>query len=257
VTASTFFPYQEAAFNLPMPDTIPSDLILTLGAGGSGFLQVDDCAIIYAQTPYLDPTGFMSYVNNQEAFDGLTGVFGAADDTHKIMETVTQSVSQQTALYIGTQDPGGRLHKIVNNGVTEPAFWPVSQVGSNCGMLSAFCTTKSQADDSTASGGEEWFAWASDSGVRIYDGNQPWKISQENQPIWDSINPAAKLRVWAMNDPVARRMYFGLPLNASKSPSLIYPIDYRELDTAYQIAQSPPIHTSFSGHLIATDHTRK
>jgi hypothetical protein len=34
-------------------------------------------------------------------------------------------------------------------------------------------------------------------------------------------------------------------------------VDYRELDTPSQIASSAPIHTSLSGKLIATDHTRK
>ena len=252
-----WYPYQQAAFSLPMPTAIPRDLVLKLTVGGSGSIQVDDCAILYAAQPYRDTTCYGSYENNPEAFDGVSGVFGPADDTRKIMEAVTMTVGQQTALYLGTQDPSGRLHKVINNGTTEPTYWPLSQVGANCGMLSAFCTTKSQADDSTASGGEEWFAWASASGARIYDGNQPWKISQENQPIWDAINPLAAPSIWAVNDPVARRMYFGLPLNGATAPSIIYPIDYRELDTAYQIAQSPPIHTSFSGRLIATDHTRK
>ena len=256
VTANTWYPFQRAAFSLPMPAVIPTDLKLTLTVAG-GTVTVDDCSILYAENQYRDTICYGSYVNNPEAFDGVSGVFGPSDDTRKIMETVTLTVSQQTALYLGTQDPSGRLHKVVNNGTTEPAKWPISQVGSNCGMLSAFCTTKSQADDSTASGGEEWFSWASATGVRIYDGNQPWKISQENQPIWDSINPAAALSIWAVNDPAARRIYFGLPLETNLAPSIVYPIDYRELDTAYQISQSPPIHTSFSGRLIATDHTRK
>lgn len=38
---------------------------------------------------------------------------------------------------------------------------------------------------------------------------------------------------------------------------LIYPVNYRELDTAAQIAQAMPIHTSYTGRLVATDHTRK
>src|SRR6185312_7071248 len=107
--------------------------------------------------PYLDTVAFGSYVNNPEAFDGLTGKFGAGTDTHKLMDFGIV----RNALYLLTEDPGGRLHETVDNGVTEPSGWQVSEVGANCGMLSAFCLTKSQADDGTASGGEEWFAWAS------------------------------------------------------------------------------------------------
>ncbi len=47
---------------------------------------------------------------------------------------------------------------------------------------------------------------------------------------------------------------FAVPVTAG---ILIYPVNYRELDTASQIASAMPIHTSFTGRLIATDHTRK
>lgn len=38
---------------------------------------------------------------------------------------------------------------------------------------------------------------------------------------------------------------------------LIYVLNYRELDTAAQIAAAMPIHTSLSGKLVSTDHLRK
>jgi hypothetical protein len=34
-------------------------------------------------------------------------------------------------------------------------------------------------------------------------------------------------------------------------------MSYRSLDTAYQIANAPPVRTSFSGRLLSTDNTRK
>jgi hypothetical protein len=40
-------------------------------------------------------------------------------------------------------------------------------------------------------------------------------------------------------------------------PILILAMNYRELDTAAAIAGAPPIRTSYTGRLIATDHTRK
>ena len=40
-------------------------------------------------------------------------------------------------------------------------------------------------------------------------------------------------------------------------PIVILALNYRELDTAAAIAASPPIRTSYTGRLIATDHTRK
>lgn len=246
----------QVPFALPMPVTIPSDLQFSLYAQSSTAgvtLLVDELSVIYADTPYLDQVIYGSYVDNPEAFDGVTGKFGPSLDTHKLMDF---GVLRDT-LYLLSQDPGGRVHSVANNGVTEPAGWQVSEFGANCGTLSAFSLTKSQADDNSASGGEEWMAWASSSGARMFGGQEPWKISQEIQPDWDSINPAAAKTIWALNDPVARVIYFGLPTGTNTTPNLIYPMNYRELDTAYEIAKSPPVHTSFSGKLIATDNTRK
>ena len=245
----------EGVFSLPMPPAIPSDMILSIYAtgGSAAVLLIDEVSIIYAQTPYLEGILYGSYTNNPEAFDGVTGKFGPVEDTHKVMALGII----RSNLYLLTQDPSGRLHQTSNSSSTEPAGWIVDEVGSNCGALSAFCVTQSQADDSSASGGEEWFAWASESGARIFGGSDPWKISQEIQPDWSNINSAANATIWSLNDPVARVIYFGLPIGSASTPSLIYPMNYRELDGAYQIAMSPPVHTSFSGKLIATDNTRK
>lgn len=262
--------FLEVPFSAETPTVIPADLVINIAGNTEPgqIVTVDEMSLIYAQTPYTDTIMNMSYVDNPEAFDGLTGVIGASQDTHKIMEL---GAIRET-LYFLTQDPGGRLHQTSDNGVTEPSGWTVAQVAAECGLLSALGLTKSQADDSSAAGGEEWFAWASSSGARIFGGDQPWKISQEIQPDWDSISNAtasvgtysalpAYLTCWALNDPDGRCLYFGLPIRVVGSeitnPNRVYAMSYRELETAYQIGTSGPIHTSFTGKLIATDHTRK
>lgn len=257
LSMSTAGGFIEVAFTTAMPAAIPSDMLLTIYAtnstGAPIVLLCDEFSIIYATNPYLDGILYGSYVNNPEAFDGLTGKFGPSQDTHKVMAL---ALIRQN-LYLLTQDPGGRLHETNDNGVTEPAGWQVNQIAANCGVLSAFGLTTSQADDSSASGGEEWFAWASSSGARIFGGDQPWKISQEIQPDWDRILPAFSTSIWAVNDPVARRVYFGLPVTVNLSaPTKIYVVDYRELDTAYQIAMSPPVRI-LTKQLVSTDHARK
>jgi hypothetical protein len=252
LTAALSGGWYEGAFSTPMPAAIPADMIL--GITGNGVV-VDELSIIYAQNPYLETILYGSYVDNPEAFDGLSGQFGASQDTQKVMAF---SVLRQTMNFL-TIDPGGRLHQTQDNGVTEPSGWSVNEIAAECGLLSAFGLTQSQADDSSAAGGEEWFAWASSSGARIFGGDQPYKISQEIQPSWDAILPAFNTTVWSLNDPVGRVMYFGLPIAgaAQGSPNIVYSMSYRQLDTAYQIATSSPIHVSFSGKLIASDHTRK
>lgn len=256
----------ESNIGAAMPASIPPDLIMTILATSSGSsitLTISDLSIIYQEQPYLETTLYGSYVNNPEGFDGVTGVFGPADDSHKVMDF---GIIRST-MYIGTREPSGRVHEVFDNGVTEPSGWSVNQVAANCGLLSAFCLTKSQADDQAAGGGEEWLAWASTTGGMIFAGGRPMKISQEIQPDWaggsngqltfPGINPAAYTTVWAVNDYVNRIIYFGLPLGTAATPNLVYPLNYRELDSAESIAAASPFHPSFSGHLIATDNTRK
>ena len=175
---------------------------------------------------------------------------------------------------IVTQDPGGSLYRTADNGVTEPSGWSFEKVASNCGLLSAFALTKNQANSGTASGGEQWLAWGSQTGARIFGGGQVRKISQEIEPDWAGAQTAgasqwstatgignlAQLSTWALNDPEARVIYFGLPLwptGTPGTPTQIWTMNYREMDTAEEIAAAAPIHTSYTGRLIATDHTRK
>lgn len=267
--------FLEAAFSAAMPPAIPADLILKIYAASSATtvtLSVDDLFLLYAETPYFQNV-YASYAQNATGIDGVSGVFGPVNDTH----AVTNLSVRQQELALLTKDPGGRLHVTADNGVTEPSGWSVDERDTECGALSAFCVTQSQADDSTSSGGEEWFAWASAPGMRIYGGGPVWKISEEIQPNWSGmsnandatrsfpgINPAAAQFIWAVNEPgqmgkpdTGRVIYVGLPIGAATSPSAIYQCDYKELDTAEQIASADPVRVGFGGKLIATDHSRK
>lgn len=252
-------PFQQANFSAMTPATIPSDLILTL-TGATAL--IDDMSMIYAQTPFL--TGlYGSYVDNPESFDGVTGVFGPADDINQVLDIAIIRGN----LFMLTRDPGGRLHE-TSEGNTEPAGWTVNQISTNCGAVSAFCLTVSQADDGTGEGGEEFFAWVSSSGIRIFGGQAPDKISQEIQrPIGvnfpgspqdlSAINPAALLTVWGLNDPTQKMMWFGIPLGSATSPSSIFMMSYLGMDSAAQIAGEDPISLSRTGKMFVKDLSRK
>jgi hypothetical protein len=94
-------------------------------------------------------------------------------------------------------------------------------------------------------------------GLYIYTGGAVYKLSQEIQDLFDDLNPAAQGSVWVKNDPVARRFYVALPVNGATAPNIIYPLDYRELDTASDIASRAPVHISFTGKMICSDLSRK
>lgn len=250
----------EASFDTVTPEAIPSDLLFRVwitgtptSLVGSFPVTIDELSLIYAKTPYLDGILYGSYGNNPEGIDGVTSKFGPVTDTRKVMDF---GVMRET-FYMLTQEPSGRLHETTDNGTTEPSGWQVNEVGANCGALSAFSLTKSQADDTAASGGEEWMAWASLSGARIFGGSFPDKISQEIQPDWESINSAAASTVWVVNDPVERAIYFGVPMGTATAPNKLLFMSYRQLDSAQSIAGSPPFRVGFGGKLIATDNARK
>jgi len=254
--------YYEGTFSNRMPIPIPADALfnVTVHPTAGGGVTYSQMSLIYDETPYTDSIVNNSYSNNPEAFDGVTGKFGPAADPRQVVQIATRNNS----LYLLTREPSGRLHEVLTNGATLPAGWQVNEVAANCGALSAFCLTESQADDNSSSGGEEFFIWASESGARIFGGNQAWKISQEIQPNWyetngtsPQINMQQAFRCWTLNDPVDRVVYFGLPLGVATSPTVIYQMSYRELDTAEQIAFAPPYRTAFTGRLVATDNTRK
>jgi hypothetical protein len=249
----------EGTFNAKLPVTdINSDLWLGVqchSAGSPTTMVVDELSLIYADNPYTDRVMYASYVDNPEAFDGVAGKFGSSKDQRKVMDI---SDIRDTGYFL-TQDPGGRLHEFMDNGVTEPVGWAVRQVAANCGLLSAFGLTKSQADDSSASGGEEWFAWTSKISARLFGGDQPWEISREIQPDWLNINPAFQHLCWALNDPVKRTMYFGLALtgNPQGVANRVYSVNYVGLDSPFAIANAGPIRIGSSGKRVATDHSRK
>lgn len=255
----------EGVFSAETPLTIPSDTILQVSvtfAGSAPSVILDEMSIIYAETPFNDTLAMASYANNPEGMDGVSGQYGPDDDTAKIMD---QAVLRDT-LYLITQDPSGRLHETNGSTTSEPSGWGISEVAANCGTLSAFGLTHSQADNTAASGGDDWMAWPSEGGAMIFGGGLPAKISQEIQPNWYDptksntavqINMQAATCIWGVNDPVQRLLMFGLPIGTAAAPNQIYVLNYRNLNNAAAIESSPPFHPSFSGKLIATDNSRK
>lgn len=263
---STAGSFLEATFAAKTPDPIPDDFTISIYASSvttSPTLMVDEISIIFSETPYSN-TLLGSYVNNPEAFDGLSGRFVPSDDTHQVLALGVI----RSNLYMLTRDPGGRIHQ-TSQGNTEPSGWVVDEVGQNCGTVSTFSLTVSQANDDTGGGGEEWFAWYSSSGPRIFGGEFPFKIAQEimrragrippgSPDDLTALNPAAQTRVWGLNDPDQKTMYFGIPTNAATAPDRVWMLSYLGCETAGEIAAADPVHRApTSGKMTSNDLGRK
>lgn len=250
-TCSIIGTFVSAQFSQTTPAVIPADMTLTIQETGLNNLAtviLDELMIIFTNQPYWDNTAFFSYAQNPEAFDGITGKFQLADD-----DSALRFFTQLRKTLVIASAAG--LHRTIDNGL-EPADWDIDTVSHTVGALSfrAGDPGKFGAGDT----GEEWIAIGSYAGLYLYGGGPLWKVSQENQPIWDRINKAAEHTLWIKNDPTTRRIYLGLPLDQATAPNCIYPLDYRELDTDSQIAGAPSVRISqFSGKMLATDMARK
>lgn len=232
--------YVEAVFSSKTPLVIPADTVLRVY--GSPDVILDEIEIIYTDQPYLK-TARGSYVNNLEAFDGVTGVIGIQTDPQPIMAFA----ERRDVLNILTYGPKGALYETEDTASGEPASWNLRHIASECGTISTWGVAKF----------EDWFCWTSDTGLRIYDGGTVDKMSQEVQPFWDSFNPVAKQFTVLANDPDIRRIYLLCATGAQTVTGTTWVLDYRELNTASALANSGTLRVGYSGKVITTDLTRK
>jgi hypothetical protein len=242
-TISTTGGFVEADFSAKTGATIPTDAKVRVYATGQALndtVTVDEMELDYSDQPFRDSSFRVSYVLNPEAFDGVTGVLGPASDPAPLRNLFII----RDSLYIQT---GARLHQTQDDADNEPAEWTVRQVADKCGAFSAFSTV----------GDKDWAVWAATTGLQIFDGGVPFKISQEIQTRWDAINPEAQQSVWIESDPVVKRFYIGVPTGTHEGPDSIEVLDYRELESGSQVASSNSLRISLAGKMIASDLTRK
>jgi len=245
-----------ATFSLQTGATIPSDAILKIQAvvPSGQSIALDEFMPIYAQNPWRT-VARVSYAINPGGFDNETGILGTTSDPTPIQcfSTIRDILRMKTAA--GT-------YRTQDNPGAEPSDWQNLTLSGRVGALSFRASDPGQWGEGDT--GEEWEIVATRSGVYITEGGPFYKISQEIQTIWDRINFTISgtgvtlcPSMWVKNDTVARRCYFGVPLDGATAPNVILVMDYREMDTAQNIASGAPIHISFTGRMIASDLTRK
>jgi len=232
--------FVENTFSIKTPVVIPSDLLLTISQTGT--TTVDEMEIIYTLNPYI-LTAKASYVNNPESFDGVTGPIGPVGDPHPIIGME----ERKDLLCLLTEGPQGSLYETQDTPSGEPATWSIRHIASQCGLISAWGTTKF----------EDWFSWMSDTGLRMFDGSNVEKMSQEIQPWWDGIDPDKKNQAVLANDPYTRRLYIIAAQSSDNTFNQMYVMDYRDLNTSSLMANAGTLHIGYTGKVVTTDLTRK
>jgi hypothetical protein len=238
--------YVEYSGELTAPlTTIPSDLVLRVYADGTpnsnGQFYID-CIEIY---PTAQPTNASlvraSRVEDPESYDGIDGIMSVAENNG---QAIRAAFKLRERLYFVKEHS---LHVTQDDGTNEPALWAISEVSRKVGTPSV----------RGVGFGEDWVVIAHRTGLYIFSGGDPVKISQEIQPAWDAINWQYAQTLWVVVDTQERRIYVGAPFGSATTPNRVLMLDFHDLNTASDIESRPPVNITYTGRKTATDNSRK
>jgi len=238
--------YVEYTAELTAPiATIPSDLVLRVYADGTpnqnGQFYIDCIEIFPTAQPVNASLVRASRVEDPESYDGIDGLLSVAENNG---QAIRAAFKLRERLYFVKEHS---LYATQDDGTNEPSLWAIAEISRKVGTPSV----------RGVGIGEDWVVIAHRTGLYIFSGGEPIKISQEIQPTWNQINWAAGHTLWVTVDTKERRILVGAPLGAATSPNKILMLDYRDLDSAADIAGRPPINITYTGRKTATDKTRK
>jgi hypothetical protein len=210
--------YQEFTAELFGPQaSLPTDLILRVYVDGtpgpSGeFLIVDNIEVFLTNQAQNSSLVRASGVEEPEAYDGVTGIMSVAENNG---QAIRAACALRNNLYFVKERS---MYVTATDGVNEPALWQIEEVSNKVGTPSVH----------GIGFGEEWVVIASRSGLYLFDGSAPVKLSQEIQPTWDAVNWEYGQLLWVQVDTQHKRVYVGVPMGAATQPNQVLMLDYTE-----------------------------
>ena len=255
---TSFNGFQTIQFSAFTPATVPDDAVLLLYLANvpMGFaVSVAEISLVYSQQPYTNNVAFVSYALNPEGFAQTTGLLGSADDPSRIQCFSLQRNTTLLKTAAGT-------HTFQDN-TSEPNQWVVNNLSRSVGACSIRAGDPGQFG--TGDAAEDWDVTANQNGLYLFGGGEFWKISQEldkgdsaqTVPTWEDINWAAQHTLVVKNDPRSHRIYILAPINGATQPNIAWVLDYKEMDTVNDLANSPSLKIGITGKQLSTDKTRK
>jgi len=224
---------------------VPSDLLLRVYADGLNLncgVIFDNIEIYPTTQPYNASIVRASLVEDPESYDGVDGLLSVTENNG---QAVRAAFVLRDQLYFVKEHS---IYSTRDDGVNEPANWTLSEVSTSVGTPSV----------DGVDTGEDWAVIADRSGLFIFDGGEPIKISQEIQPLWDTINWQYGYTLWVRVDTRAKRILVSVPIAPATQPNRVLVLDYRGLSTASDIATYASVHSSsMTGRLICTSRSRK
>lgn len=237
--------------------TVPSDLLIRIYAStmpDGASITIDRIEPFPTASPVLSTQLRASYFDNFEAFDQVTGNLGVGAQNQ---QPVTNAFSLFDNLYaVKTHS----FYSTTDNGVTEPSGWTVREVSNKVGTPSIHGVDV----------GEGWALIAGQSGLYIFTGGDPVKISPEIDPIWAQINWQYGHTLWLRNDTNNRKIFIGVPMKTPNQwmpnfpansnptqPNVVLMCNYKELMTSSMLASEGPVRQTFLGDLKTFSLGRK
>ena len=158
-------------------------------------IYCDSLEIYPADAPYAGSLVYVSDPEEPEVFDAETGLIQVSPDDGQEIRCAFQLrgnlyFAKERSLYV-TSDNG-----------EVPTSWRVDQVSAIVGTPSV---------DGVGIG-EGWAVIASRTGVYLFDGGMPQKISQEIQPLWDRMRWEYGEKIRVMVSPEEKKVYIAVPM---------------------------------------------
>ena len=204
-------------------------------------IQIPGCSdVYYSQVQQrmfyaadILPSGwYVSLPNDPESVYGDTGVLQVAENNGENRVAVRDF---NGATYLLKEKSG----YVLAPSATDPSTWdPVPQWGSGTGNGCGPCGPRA-VDVAT-----NFMCFVHRSGVYIFEGGQPYRISKEVPITWSKINWAAQQTIWVVIDDERREILIGVPYGQSIVPNLILKLNYEELPAWSPPSFAPPIHFS-------------
>jgi len=155
-----------AQLTAPLP-TIPSDLVLRIYADGTpnqnGQFYIDAIEIFPTAQPVNASLVRASRVTDPESYDGINGLLSVAENNG---QAIRAAFKLRERLYFVKEHS---LYVTQDDGTNEPSLWSIAEVSRKVGTPSV----------RGVGIGEDWVVIAHRTGLYIFSGGEPIKISQE------------------------------------------------------------------------------
>ncbi len=204
-------------------------------------IQVPNCSDVYFSPTlrrvfYADdnfPSGWRVSLQDdpESVYDDSSGIIQVAQDNGERRTAVREF---NGIVYLMKERSG----HVLNASAVDPKDWAATKQWGGDKDGSGPCGPRA-VDTAT-----NFMCYVHRSGVYIFEGGQPYRISKELPITWSAINWAYQHRIWVKIDDETREIRIGIPYRQSTVPNKVLKLNYEELPAWSPPSFAPPVHFS-------------